>query len=157
MEPLLLFANAVVYWRVLASLAIGVVIAVLAHNLFPHLPDGGLVLIACTGVGLGLHWQGRAEQGLGIREKTEPIVLSRPVECLSLWIFGAIYGGLLAGVLGSQIGAVFAIILSVAVVAIWHDYKASQRTTAYYTYAAVTMVTGFGSLVLFIHYARPSF
>ena len=157
MEPLLLFANAVVYWRVLASLAIGMFIAVVTDNLFPHLPDGGLVLIACTGVGLGLYWQGRAAQGLGIGEKTKPIVLSRPVECLSLWFFGAIYGGLLAGALGSQIGAVFAIILSVTVVAIWHAYKASQRTATYYTYAAVTMSTGFGSLVLFIHYAKPSF
>lgn len=157
MEPLLLFVNAVLYWRVIVCLVIAVSIAVAAHYLFPHLPDGSLVLIACIGTGLGLYWQGRAEQGLGIREKTEPVVLSHPVECLSLWFFGAVYGGLLAGVLGSQIGAVFAIVLSVAAVASWHAYKSRQRTTVYYSYAAVAMVTGFGSLVLFAHYAKPSF
>lgn len=157
MEPLLLFLNALVYWRVVSCLAISIGIAVAVPYVYPHLPDGGLVLIAATGTGLGLYWQGRAEAGLGATEKTEPVVLSRPVECLSLWFFGAIYGGLLTGILGSQIFAAFAIVLSVVGVASWHAYKSRQRTVGYYTYAAVSMVAGFGSLLLFAHYAKPSF
>lgn len=157
MEPLSVLLHVLAYWRVAVSLAAFSLLALVLHTAFPSLPTGGLALVTATGVAIGALWQGKAEAGLGFTEKTEPIVLSRPVECLALWFFGAVYGGIWAGTLDSRILASVAIVISVIAVAVWHSCRSRQRAPGYYVYAAVAMLTGFGSLLLFTHNANSSF
>ncbi|MDI1363179.1 hypothetical protein [Methylotenera sp.] len=140
--------------RIILGLIAGLFLAVAIKEAFPSFPAGGMALITATGVALGVVWYAKAiSKRLGLPEK--PIVLSRPVEALSLWFFGIVYSSIWAGILGSYLLASVATVLSVLAVAVWQFYKTRRNTMGYYVYVAATMLSGMASLLIFARYATP--
>lgn len=133
----------------MGCLVISIALAAFMRYLLPNFSDNSLVFVVCTGFVFGVFWDARARVGLGMMDKAPPIVLSRPVEALSLWFFGIVYGSILFGIFSSEAMTIFAIALSVVAVAGWHMYNSQQRAFGYYVYAASLMIAGFSSLLFF--------
>lgn len=133
----------------------GVILSRAIQAIFPTFPAGGMAFVTAICAALGVVWSAKTIiRRRGIQDN--PVVLSRPIEILSLWFFGIVYGGILAGVFESYILSAITIVLSVLGVAAWHSHQSRRKGVGYYVYVSATLLGGMASLLLLAPYATSS-
>ncbi|MDO4794956.1 MAG: hypothetical protein Q4A28_03325 [Brachymonas sp.] len=82
-------------WRVLLSLGLAVLLAWVLSLAAPAFTAAYSLALALLGLVFGTIWQARAEAGVGLFERTEPVRVSKPVAFVGLAFIGALWSGVL--------------------------------------------------------------
>ena len=82
-------------WRLVLSTVGSITLALALSNFIPLFTAVYCITLVICGFAFGLLWQGRADSGLALTEKTKNPEISKPVAFIGLALIGLIAGGLL--------------------------------------------------------------
>lgn len=150
MDEILAALIALIHWRLVLSAIGSIAMAVALSHLIPAFTAAYCITLVIFGTTFGMVWQGRADSGLRLTEKTEEPPMSWPVAFFGVAFIGLIAGGFFAELFGSQIGGAIALSLSAGVITLWFKFiqhrTISLRSLVFYL---VALLTGY-SLLLFL-------
>ncbi len=153
MEELLVAVTALLNWRFVLTVAGGIAFALILSNLFVGFTAGYCINVVVLCAVFGMYWQGRSEACISIATKVVEPKISRPVTFLGLSFIGLLWGGLATELLESERLAVTSLILSVAVVGVWHGVVLRRpippRTLAF---SGCALLSGFLAVLIVVYF-----
>lgn len=138
-------------WRVLLSLGVAALLAWVLFLAVPAFTVGYGLALALLGLVFGVIWQARAEAGVGLFERTEPVRVSKPVAFVGLAFIGALWLGVLWA-LKVHPWLIAALLLAAPLlVGWWWQQQTLQRPTSVRSvwFVAVSLLAG-GLLVVWL-------
>ncbi len=149
MDEILAALIALIHWRFVLSAIGSIAMAVVLSNFIPAFTAAYCITLAIFGMTFGIVWQGRADSGLSLTEKTDEPPISRPVAFVGLASIGLIAGGFFAELFGTQIGGAIALSLSACIVTLWFRFIQNRifglRSLVF---SLVALLTGYSFLLL---------
>jgi hypothetical protein len=150
---------ALCHWRLVVSLAAGLLAAVVLAQLVPWFTGGmglWLVLFAC---GVGMLWEGDASAGAApaasaaIGEaRPQGMLISRPVAALGLCLIGMVWGGLIGWWAGALwVGAAAVAVAPLPIAFLWALGNGRPMPWGYTAFAACALLSGVGVLWGLVH------
>ena len=144
MESVLEFLVALMVWRLLLSVGVSVLLALVLSQVFVAFTAGYCIALVLLGTGFGIVWQSRAEVGVGLLAPVQPAPVSKPVAFLGLLLIGFFWGGLASWFLDSTILGAITLVSSVAVVGLWYRFVLRRpASVGYLAFASASLLLGF--------------
>lgn len=149
MDEILAALVALMHWRLVLSAIGSIAMAIVLSNVFPSFTAAYCITLVIFGVTFGMVWQGRADSGLRLTEKTADPHISRPIAFIGLTFIGLIAGGFFAELFGSRLGGTIALSLSAGVVTLWFRFIQNRIISLRsFLFSLLALLTGYSILLL---------
>lgn len=139
---------ALLHWRLLLSVAIGIAVSFLLSNAIAWFGSGSSIALVLVAFAFGLLWQGRAAEGVRLFERVPEPPISRPVAAMGLAMIGFVWGGWLALWTGSLIASAAILVgLSVLVATIMAATQRRSIGLSRLVFSTSCLLAGFAGLL----------
>lgn len=139
---------ALIHWRLVLPTLGSIALAVVLSSIIASFTAPYCITLVIFGVTFGIVWQGRADSGLRLTEKTEAPEISKPVAFIGLAFIGLVAGGFLGELFGSRFAGSIALLLCAGVVTLWFRLV-QQRLILLrsFVFSLVALLTGYSILL----------
>jgi hypothetical protein len=137
-------------WRLLLCIVSPIAVAFGLSKAFAFNPGLGMFFnLFLLGTSFGVVWQTRSEAGVKLTAPFQPTKVSKPIAFLGLAVVGALLGAIESSIFGSAILGTLALVVAVAIIALWYRFALRQEVSqSYLIFLAASLIIGFSGLLL---------